>query len=217
VERIRFDSTTVPGHSRVLRQGPHQSRRWRYSGGITFHSCQHLDHYAHHLRHCHEIRQDKLLQKKYLPTRLIDVVAAVNLLKSLGPDDQLVKAVNELNILLNAETSMIVAQVNKRTFDIQNMMKEISITETQINVRTAEMQECMIKETTLVKALNDHTVEVQRSITESSVRGAESSQQLSVSMDRIEGISASSHTSIEELNKKVDAFLSRVECTSFPL
>ena len=87
---------------------------------------------------------------------------AGNLLKSLGPNDQLANAVAELNNLLRTETSIVVAQIHKTTSDIQK-----------------------------------------------------TSQQLAVSMNRIEGMSASSHASIEEVKGKMDAFISNTERSSF--
>lgn len=42
-----------------------------------------------------------------------------NIIKSLGPNDRLVQAVAELSVLLTSETSIVVAQVNNRTSDMQ--------------------------------------------------------------------------------------------------
>lgn len=54
------------------------------------------------------------------------IIVTGNLLKSLGPNDKLVKAVGDLDILLRAETSIVISQMNRRTFETSETLRQMS-------------------------------------------------------------------------------------------
>ena len=64
------------------------------------------------------------------------MTVAGNLLKSLGPNDQLLKAVGDLDVLLKAETYTITAQMNVRTSETNETVKQLSLSgmETQRHI-----------------------------------------------------------------------------------
>src|SRR5436190_21918491 len=102
------------------------------------------------------------------------------------------------------ETSIIVTKINKTTFDTHIIAKKSYITGVQINERTAETQKIITQQTANVNTLVDRTIEFQKNLKESTTMVAQFNRKLSVGMDRVEGISASSHASIEELKEKVN-------------
>jgi methyl-accepting chemotaxis protein len=143
-------------------------------------------------------------------------------LKALGPNDDLIGAIDELTLLLKEEIPIIVTQINKRTSDTHEIVKgtheiikEASIVGTQINERTEETLKTMEKHAIIA---TDRTAEVQRGIEgikEGVNIGMRLTRQLSVGMDRIEGYSASSQASLEELTEKFNVLLSNVNGSTF--
>ena len=85
---------------------------------------------------------------------IISLTAAGNILKSLGPNDKLVKAVAEMNVLLSAETSIVLAQVNKRTSEIHDVLKDNSFVGAEVCKRTIGIQES-VHETSIIGARID--------------------------------------------------------------
>ena len=136
--------------------------------------------------------------------KLIDFLAAGNLLKALGPNDELSKATKELDRLLKMETSIIVTKINKTTSDTHVIAKKSYITGVQINERTAQTQKIITQQAATMSALADHTVEVQKTLKETTTLVAQFNRKHSVAMDRVEGISASSQASIEELKERLN-------------
>lgn len=145
-----------------------------------------------------------------------NLIAATNLLKALGPNDDLVGAIEELDRLLKMETPIVVTQINKTVSSMENVLQETARVGNQIKERTAETHKHITSQTTMVKTISDRTLQVQKSVKEASAHVAQYSRQLSVSMDRMQGMSASSQASIEELTEKVDSILSSIQ-GSIPL
>ena len=133
-----------------------------------------------------------------------------NLLKALGPNDELSKATKELDRLLKMETPIIVTKINKTTSDTHIIAKKSYITGVQINERTAQTQKIITQQTATVNALVNHSVEVHKNLKESTAMVAQFHRKHSVAMDRVEGISASSQASIEEIKEKVNTLVSAV-------
>jgi methyl-accepting chemotaxis protein len=147
---------------------------------------------------------------------LTNLTAASNLLKALGPNDDLVGAVDDLDRLLKIETPIIVTQINKKVSAMDKIVQETARVGNQINERTTETHKCITSQTAMVRTISDRTLEVQKSVKEASAHVAQYSRQLSVSMDRMQGMSTSSQASIEELTEKVDSILSSIQ-GSIPL
>lgn len=64
-------------------------------------------------------RKETLSREVCLIAPVTEPLVMGNILKSLSPNDKLLNAINDLAALLNAETSVVGAQVNKRTWDIK--------------------------------------------------------------------------------------------------
>jgi hypothetical protein len=69
--------------------------------------------------------------------------ATSNILKSLGPNDLLVTAVAELNTLLNTERSIVVAQINKRTAQMNESITQLGTTSVASYVGIKDVNEKM--------------------------------------------------------------------------
>ena len=83
------------------------------------------------------------------------IVELSNVFKSLSPNDKLRDAAEQLKILLTAEMSFLVAQINKRTFQAQNTnfqthatvlcsqagIARIEHVTTQVDTRSIQIQE----------------------------------------------------------------------------
>ena len=102
------------------------------------------------------------------------------------------------------EPSILVTKINKTTSDTHIIAKKSYITGVQINERTMETQKIITQQAASVNALVDRTMQFQNNLQESTSKVTQYHRKLSVSMNRVEGISASSNASIEELKEKVD-------------
>jgi hypothetical protein len=77
--------------------------------------------------------------RSLLDSRLSEVVG--NLLKSLGPNDKLTTAVMEMDVLLKAETSIVSAQINKRTFEMKTSLERVEETTSATQAGMDEVRE----------------------------------------------------------------------------
>ena len=111
-----------------------------------------------------------------------DLAAARLFLESLGPNNELHNSIAELQLLLNAETAIILSQVNRRTSDMYKELREASATTKEISVRTIEIRDNLTKESSETSA---------------------AIEQLSVAMDRVEAASGASHASLEEVKELI--------------
>jgi hypothetical protein len=180
-----------------------------FDSGPSYHN------YAQNLRLGNTICQDKYIQAKYI-SPLQTHIAVSNILKSLGPNDQLVNAVAELQILLNSETATVVAHINKRTHETDKRVIEASKVGTQINIRTVKIQEDIVKGNAIITAIDERTVQVQETLEQTASQGVKANEHLLVRMDRLEGLSVDSRTSIEEVKEKVEAFLTSTMESTHP-
>jgi len=73
------------------------------------------------------------------------IIELSNVFKSLSPNDKLRDAAEQLKILLTAETSFLVAQINKRTVEAQNTNLQSHATvariEHVVDTRSIQIQE----------------------------------------------------------------------------
>ena len=127
-----------------------------------------------------------------------------NILKALGPNDELSKATKELDRLLKMEIPIIVTKINKTTSATHIIAKKSYITGVQINERTAQTHKIITQQTASFSALVGQTLEVQKNLKETTTMVAQFNRKHSVAMDRVEGISASSQASIEELKERLN-------------
>jgi uncharacterized phage infection (PIP) family protein YhgE len=118
-----------------------------------------------------------------------DMAAARLFLESLGPNNELHNAISELQLLLQAETAIILSQVNRRTSDMYKELRESSATTKEINERTIEIHDNLSKEK---QKDNETYAAIERS-----------QRQLSAAMDRVEAASGASHASIEEVKELI--------------
>ena len=135
------------------------------------------------------------------------ILAAVNWLKSLGPNDELVDAVSELDILLRAEQAIILAQVNECTQDIQRQVRET-------DDRTVTMNEGIQQTRKISGQLIRQTTDVQQSVRETSVMTTNIDQRtigFLHAMNRIEAMSVSSQSSIEHVQETLESLRPKEE------
>ena len=116
-----------------------------------------------------------------------DLVAAKLFLESLGPNNELSNATTNLDILLNAERSMILAKLNRRTSHLYREFKESRAVTQQINENTIELRETFCKEKQKDREAYSAVEQTQR--------------HLSVAMDRLESLSGASNASVEEVKE----------------
>jgi methyl-accepting chemotaxis protein len=113
------------------------------------------------------------------------LAAAKLFLESLGPNNELHNSIAELQLLLNAETAIILSQVNRRTSDMYKELREASAT---------------------TKEISERTIEIRDNLTKEKQKGTETSvaiEQLSIAMDRVEAASGASHASLEEVKELI--------------
>jgi methyl-accepting chemotaxis protein len=111
------------------------------------------------------------------------LAAARLFLESLGPNNELHNSFAELQLLLNAETAIILSQVNRRTSDMYKELREASAT---------------------TKEISERTIEIRDNLTKDKQKGSETSaaiEQLSVAMDRVEAASGASRATLRRVGK----------------
>jgi methyl-accepting chemotaxis protein len=136
------------------------------------------------------------------------ISAAVNWLKSLGPNDKLVRAVSDLDTLLRAEQAIILAQINKCSRDIQRQVRESNITGKKIDARTETMNEGIQQTRKISGQLIQQTTDVQQSVRETSVMTSNIDQRTTRflhAMNRMEARSVSSQSSIEHIQETLES------------
>jgi hypothetical protein len=70
-------------------------------------------------------RKETLSGEVFVIINVTEPLVMGNILKSLSPNDKFLNAINDLAALLNAETSVVGAQVNKRTWDIKEGVERL--------------------------------------------------------------------------------------------
>ena len=66
-----------------------------------------------------------------------------NILKSLGPNDDLTTAVARLDVLLKAETSTVVSLISKRTFELKESIATVLEAGVASNANLNEIKELL--------------------------------------------------------------------------
>jgi hypothetical protein len=155
------------------------------------------------LGHSNEVRPCVKSSNYYL--------AARNLLKALGPDDHLTSTVSSLETLLKHETPILVTQINHTVSRISDTLDLSVRTNEAIDARTATTIAVVQSQTTIVKKIDKRLSKVQNRQIETAAQVQHIGKRLSVSMSRVEGLSASSRASIEEANEKLDAIISGLQ------
>jgi len=133
-------------------------------------------------------------------------LAAGNLLKALGPDDDLTTAVSELNNLLKYETQIIATQINHTVSHIADTMDESVQINREVRAQTAATARVAQSQIGILNRVDGRMSKVQNGHN----RTAAKVDRLEVTMNRIE---ASSQASWEEANEKLDSVISGIRGT----
>jgi len=136
----------------------------------------------------------------------INHLAAGNLLKALGPDDNLTCAVSELNNLLKYETQIIATQINHTVSHIADTVDASVQINKEVRAQTAATAEITRSQIGILTQVDRRVSRVQNGQTQTAAKV----DRLAVTMNRIE---ASSQASWEETNEKLDSVISRIHGT----